>query len=61
MSKMTVPQTVVYNGKDYTKIVFKPDFTKFGISGLSADMANLFKKRVYDLAGILKCSIFLNG
>lgn len=60
MSKMTTPQTMVYQGKDYTKITFRPDFEKFGIQGLSAEMITLFKKRVYDLAGILKCSVFLN-
>lgn len=35
MSKMTTPQTMVYQGKDYTKITFRPDFEKFGIQGLS--------------------------
>lgn len=35
MTKMSIPQTMVYNGKDYTKITFKPDFTKFGVSCLT--------------------------
>ena len=34
-----------------TKITFKPDFEKFGMDGLDADMVALFKKRVYDIAG----------
>lgn len=36
MSKMTTPQTAVYQGKDYTKISFIPDFSKFGIPGLTS-------------------------
>jgi|JI10StandDraft_1071094.scaffolds.fasta_scaffold444950_1 DNA topoisomerase-2 len=60
MSKMSNPETTVYQGKDYTKIIFKPDFSKFGIQNLTSEMVSLFKKRVYDLAGILKCSVFLN-
>lgn len=60
MSKMKTPETVVYQGKDYTRITFKPDYSKFGIQNLTQDIVNLFKKRVYDLAGILKCSVFLN-
>lgn len=35
MSKMTNPTTVVYQGKDYTKVSFIPDFSKFGISSLT--------------------------
>lgn len=35
MSKMTNPQISVYQGNDYTKITFKPDFSKFGIDSLS--------------------------
>jgi len=45
----------------YTKIVFKPDFEKFGISELTKDMISLFEKRAYDLAGTLEgIKVFLN-
>jgi len=44
-----------------TKIVFKPDFEKFGIKTLTDDMISLFEKRVYDLAGTLEgVSVYLN-
>ncbi len=39
-----------YAGKDYVKITFEPDYKRFGIEGLSPDMLNLFKKRVYDIS-----------
>jgi DNA topoisomerase-2 len=60
MSKMSIPETMVYNGNNYTKVTFKPDYQKFGVAGLSPDMVGVFKKRVWDLAGLLKCAVFLN-
>jgi len=38
--------------KPYTKITFKPDYARLGITGLSSDMIALLKKRVYDIAAI---------
>jgi DNA topoisomerase-2 len=38
--------------KPYTKITFKPDFARLGISGLSSDMVSLLKKRVYDISAV---------
>ena len=38
--------------KPYTKIVFKPDYKRFGLAGLGPDMTSLFKRRVYDIAAV---------
>jgi len=38
--------------KPYTKITFKPDFTRLGISGLNPDTISLLKKRVYDIGAV---------
>jgi DNA topoisomerase-2 len=63
MSSRTTPvitdlKTIVTS---YTKIVFKPDFEKFGIIELTDDMIALFEKRVYDLAGTLEgVKVYLN-
>ena len=38
--------------KPYTKITFKPDYARLGISGLSANMIALLKKRVYDVCAV---------
>jgi DNA topoisomerase-2 len=38
--------------KPYTKIVFKPDYKRLGITGLSSDFISLLKKRIYDIAAI---------
>jgi DNA topoisomerase-2 len=62
MSKKTDPQ-ITKNTKndDYTKITFKPDLTKFGLTEISNDFHALFVKRVYDLAGCVRgVKVFLN-
>ena len=38
--------------KPYTKITFKPDYHRLGITGPSADVISLLKKRVYDISAI---------
>ena len=43
--------------KPYTKVIFKPDYKRLGIDKLSRDMVNLFKRRVYDIAGITPKSV----
>ena len=43
--------------KPYTKITFKPDYARFGIPGLSADILALLKKRVYDIAAVTDKSL----
>ena len=44
-------------GKPYTKIVFKPDYARLGIPGLTPDFAALLKKRVFDIAAVTDKSI----
>lgn len=43
--------------KPYTSISFKPDYVRLGISNLSSDMIDLFKRRVYDIAAITEKSV----
>jgi DNA topoisomerase-2 len=38
--------------KPYTKVSFKPDYRRFGISGLTPDMIALMKKRFYDICAV---------
>ena len=38
--------------KPYTKVSWLPDYERFGITRLSGDMFDLFKKRTYDIAAI---------
>jgi DNA topoisomerase-2 len=44
--------------KPYTKITFLPDYARFGLpDGLTEDLKSLFKKRVYDIAGVSDHSV----
>ena len=43
--------------KPYTKVTWLPDYERFGISKLTDDMFNLFKKRIYDIGVITDKSV----
>ena len=63
LSVIHPPTITKYKGKPYTRVIFKPDFARLGIPGLSDDMKALFKRRVYDIAAITdkKVAVKLNG
>ena len=52
LSVKGTPKITKSKVKGYTKISFLPDYQRFGFSGLTNDMRDLFMKRVYDLAGV---------
>jgi DNA topoisomerase-2 len=41
-------------GEEYTRVTFKPDFARFGMTGIDSDTYSLLQRRVYDLAGTMK-------
>ena len=41
-----------FTGKPYTKISFKPDYKRLGLTNLTPGMKSLLKRRVYDLAAV---------
>jgi DNA topoisomerase-2 len=43
--------------KPYTKIIFKPDYARLGLTGLSLEMIQLLKKRVYDISAVTDKSL----
>jgi DNA topoisomerase-2 len=48
--------------EEYTKITFRPDLRRFGMTSIDEDTVALLKKRVYDMAGTVKeIKVFLNG
>ena len=56
--------SVQKDGKQFTRITFVPDLSKFGIAEKSIDQdhLSLFYRRVFDLAGTVRgVSVFLNG
>jgi DNA topoisomerase II len=44
--------TKASKAKPYTKITFKPDYERLGITGLTPDLIALLKKRVYDISAV---------
>jgi DNA topoisomerase II len=50
--------TKLKSQKPYTKIVFKPDYKRFGMpNGITSDMCSLFKKRAYDISAVSDHSV----
>lgn len=57
LNEICPPKITKCTTKPYTKISFRPDYTRFGITNLSNDMQCLLKKRVYDIAAVTDKSI----
>lgn len=54
MSKIGKPVIKACGAKDnWTKVSFKPDLQKFGMTELEEEICSLMRKRVYDAAGVL--------
>ena len=51
------PIITKHKGSPYTKVVFKPDYKRLGLNGLSPEMIALLKKRVYDIAAVTDHSV----
>lgn len=62
MSEKSQPKITNHSGKDeYTRITFKPDFEKFGMTCIDGDIEALLKKRAYDLCATAKdVKVYLN-
>lgn len=54
MSVIEKPKITACKKRPYTKITFKPDYARFGggMPGLSDDMYEVMRKRVYDLCAV---------
>jgi DNA topoisomerase II len=52
LDEICPPKITKCKSKPYTKISFKPDYARFGLSGLSCDFVALLKKRIHDIAAI---------
>lgn len=63
MSKKSKPVITDTKKGDYTKISFKPDYSRFGITEMSHDTLCILTKRVYDICAITpkSVSVQLNG
>ena len=57
LDKVCKPEIKKCKIKPYTKVMFKPDYKRLGIEGLTPDMISLLKRRVYDIAAITNKTI----
>ena len=53
LSKINKPKIKSYNGNNYVKITFIPDYSRFGFDNITDDIKGLLIKRAYDISGIL--------
>ncbi|KAJ3046795.1 DNA topoisomerase 2 [Rhizophlyctis rosea] len=62
MSKRGAPKLTKPTKEDFTKITFKPDLAKFKMTELDDDIVAVMRKRVYDVAGVVRdVKVYLNG
>jgi len=52
LDEICAPEITKCKTKPYTKVTFKPDYTRLGIPGLTKDMLALLRKRVFDIAAV---------
>jgi DNA topoisomerase-2 len=52
LDEICSPKITKCKNKPYTKITFRPDYQRFGITNISQDVLSLLKKRIYDIAAI---------
>ncbi|CBX94403.1 DNA topoisomerase 2 [Plenodomus lingam] len=63
MSKMGKAKIVDFKSSDdYTKVSWKADYDRFGMTGIDDDFEAMVKRRTYDIAGTLRgVKVYLNG
>lgn len=63
MGKMDKAKITANKAKDFVRVTFKPDWTKFGMpDGIDDDTEAVMYRRVYDLAGTVDgVKVWLNG
>lgn len=52
LSDISKPKITKVKGKPYTKVMFKPDYARLGLPGLSEDFIKLLRRRVCDVAAV---------
>jgi DNA topoisomerase-2 len=57
LSRLDEPKIVKCKTKPYTKVSFKPDYERLGVTSLTPDFVNYLKRRVYDIAAITEKSV----
>lgn len=63
MKEKCKPKTVDCSSKSYTRVIFTPDYQKFGMDGLEQDTFDLLKRRAYEciVCTNKNVSVYFNG
>ncbi|KAI0527895.1 DNA topoisomerase [Xylaria bambusicola] len=63
MSKMEKAKITSNKTSDFVRVIFKPDYQRFGMpNGIDDDLEALLNRRVYDMAGTVRgIKVYLNG
>ena len=63
LNEIGKPSITKCKTKPFTRVSFKPDYNRLGITNLTADMLALFKKRIYDISAVTdkKIRVKYNG
>lgn len=62
MSKMGKAKITDNKTDDYTKVSYRADFKKFGMTGIDDDFEGLVRRRTHDMAGTLRgIKVYYNG
>ena len=57
LNTINPPIITKYTKKPYTRVSFKPDFKRMGITDINSDMISLINRRVFDLAAVTNKSV----
>jgi DNA topoisomerase-2 len=58
MSAKSLAEVSEYEGGDFVKVTFIPDYDRFNLpNGLDENHLKIFKKRIYDLAGVTEAGV----
>jgi DNA topoisomerase-2 len=58
MSSKSLADIREYKGEDFVKVTFIPDYERFNLpNGLDENHLKIFKKRIYDLAGVMEARV----
>ncbi|KAM7191036.1 DNA topoisomerase 2 [Naviculisporaceae sp. PSN 640] len=62
MSKMEKAKITSSKTSDFVRVTFLPDYKRFGMEGIDADLEAMIYRRVYDMAGtVTGVKVHLNG
>ena len=63
MTRKDKPKLTSYKSKPYTKITYKPEYSRFKSEGLTQDMMTIMEKRAYDIAAYTDTglNVYFNG